>query len=241
MGTFQSDVELRRAASHMHFLLTTNAGLEELARAELLQAARGIVPPLGAEDVSVRPWGVFGRVLVHRPTAAAAPHGETGSGCVADAALEAVILGLRSVLDATWHHCHLALPEMAPARTLYDLVLGLPAESEPAPSLAGGGRSFRVSCAREGRHAFTSLEVEREVGGALADRCGARPCMRGFELLVRADVSNGLLLLGTGINREPLQRRHALAFSRGVVTKPNVAYALLALGGLRPGMKVQPP
>ena len=49
---------------------------------------------------------------------------------------------------------------------------------------------------------------------------------------VRVDVAKATVLIGTALNREPLSRRHKLAFTRSVTLKPNVAFALLQLAGL---------
>ena len=59
-------VELRDGGST--FILTTNAGLEAVTKAEVLAATVGLSPPVGADDVTLRPWGCFGRVRVSRPT-----------------------------------------------------------------------------------------------------------------------------------------------------------------------------
>ena len=250
----------------LRFVLTTNAGLEEVVRDEVLEASRkaGLLPPIPPTDIELRPWGCPGRVLVRRPaamprtsTAAAAGGavvsgtgsdgvggggvgvgggGSSGSGCVlpGQAPLEAVLLGLRTVHDTLWHHGEWPLPEGAdPPLALYEQVRVAPLArgGGPCVSLFGGGRSFRVSCVREGEHCFSSLDIEREVGGALHELYGAPAAMKGFALRIRVDVARALVLIGTALNAEPLSRRHKLAFTRSVTLKPNVARAMLHLGG----------
>ena len=39
------------------------------------------------------------------------------------------------------------------------------------------------------------------------------------------------VLIGTALNAEPLSKRHKLVFTRSVTLKPNVAHALLVIGG----------
>jgi tRNA (guanine6-N2)-methyltransferase len=209
------------------FVLTTNAGLEPIVVSELMRRARnsGIVPPVEERDVHVRPWGCFGRVLICRPAVSLDPAvvgGASGSGRMCDPPLEQILLDLRTVHDVMWHHCMLSVPSEAaePAIALYERVRH---HANPAPPMRGGGRSFRVSCVREGDHRFTSLDIEREVGGALQERYGSEARMTGFDLRVRVDVAKDLVLIGTAIHIHPLSKRHKLAFTRSVTLKPNVA------------------
>ena len=237
-----------RASSSLQYLLTTNAGLEEMVKAELLQAGVALSPPISEEDVEMCPFGCPGRVLVRRPwnegcSADGGGGGSSGGGsggaALVEPAVERVLQSLRSIHDALWHHTVLPLPEAAdPPLALYDLIRALPlGDGGPVPPLLGGRRSFRVSCVREAEQPtpFTSLDIEREVGGALHESYGAPAEMKSFELRVRVDVSRTTVLIGTALNREPLSRRHKLAFTRSVTLKPTVAYALLQLAGLCDG------
>ena len=209
------------------FILTTNAGLEQLTADELLEAAAAndLDPPIESADVQLRPWNCFGRVLLRRPATTAV-----------EPALGRTLTALRSVHDVLHHHAMLPLPDAVdPPLALYELLRGVPlAEGGggPVPTLTGGERSFRVSCVREGAHAFTSLDIEREAGGALHELYGAKASMKQFDVRVRVDVAKGVVLVGSALNREPLSRRHKLAFTRSVTLKPNVAYALLRLARL---------
>jgi 23S rRNA G2445 N2-methylase RlmL len=209
----------------MSFVLTTNAGLEDIVAAEIIAAGEReqLEPPILPHDLETRPWNCFGRVQLHRQS----------SGELADPALERLLLSLRSVHDVIRHHMTLPLPATAdPPLALYESlrVLPLGKDGGPVPPLLGGMRTFRVSCVREGaNHGFTSLDVEREVGGALHELYGARASMKGFDLRVRVDVAHQRVLIGTALHSEPLSRRHKLAFTRSVTLKPTVAYALLHL------------
>ena len=232
----------------MEFLLTTNAGLEDIVKAELVRHGAELDPPIVAADVDTCPFGCLGRVLLRRPKPLRDIHssmlgGGSGSGAVVEARVERVLLGLRSIHDALWHHMvmHLQVPEeMAPAIALYEQVRALPlndVHGGPVPPLLGGTRSFRVSCVREGEQPtpITSIEVEREVGGALQELYNAPCAMKEFDLRIRVDLSRSTILIGTALNREPLSRRHKLAFTRSVTLKPTVAFALLHLARCEPG------
>lgn len=247
-STTEAPVEQQRsaAARGLEFLLTTNAGLEQLSAEELLEAAArsDLSPPIRAADLTIRPWGCFGRVLLRRPPIAslAAEAGGSGSGRMCEPSLERVLLSLRCVHDVLWHHARLRLPTGADdvPLALYELIRRSP-DACVVPPLDGGARSFRVSCVREGEHAFSSLDIEREVGGALHEIYGAAADMTAFDLRVRVDVAHDEVLVGSALNRQPLSRRHKLAFTRSVTLKPNVAHALLRLAQCAPGMCILDP
>lgn len=58
------------------------------------------------------------------------------------------------------------------------------------------GRSFAVRCKRTGSHDFTSIEVEREVGGALLARSGAgRVRLKNPEVTVGLEISKKTLFV----------------------------------------------
>ena len=133
----------------VQFMLTTNAGLEDLTMAELLARARDH-PSLKPEKVELRPWGCFGRVLA------------TFLVPAADPALVQLLLSLRSVHDVMEHHMNVDLPDEGPhaALALYELLRKMPiADGGPAPSLSGGRKTFRVSCMREGDHGMRAPQL----------------------------------------------------------------------------------
>ena len=229
-------------------MITTNAGIEEVTRLEILERiGMKVVPCIEPEHVTVKPWGCLGRVLIYRPSHSLSDGVQataaSGTGKLVEPQLEELLLQLRSVHDVIWLHKVLPLPTTDdPALALYEaLRMASLDDGGPVPPLCGGLRSFRVSCVREGEHPFTSLDIEREVGGALHELYGARADMKRFALRVRADVAVSHLLLGTAINREPLSKRHKLVFTRSVTLKPNVAYALLALGRCTKGARLLDP
>ena len=215
------------ATATSSFVLTTNAGLEAFVSDELRAAAQAarLEPPISPGDVELRPWQCFGRVLLKRPCASD------------DAALIKILLELRGVHDVLEHHKTLMLPDAAdPPLALYEALRVEPlADGGPVPPLLGGKKTFRVSCVREGDHTFTSLDIEREVGGALHELYGAKASMTAFDVRVRVDAAKSMILIGTALNREPLSKRHKLAFTRNVTLKPNVAYALLQFAGVADG------
>ena len=213
----------RAKMSTTSFVLTTNGGLEALVADELRAAAHaaGLQPPIAADDIELRPWNCFGRVLLKRPQAS-------------DSSLTRILLGLRGVHDILQHHMVLPLPDCAdPPLALYEQLRIAPLTDQgPVPPLLGGKTTFRVSCIREGDHEFTSLDIEREVGGALHELYDAKASMTAFDVRVRVDVAKSTVLIGTALNAEPLSKRHKLAFTRSVTLKPNVAYALLQFAGV---------
>lgn len=217
---------------------------------ELLAAGKELSPPVCAADISLQPWGCFGYVLLRRPAWTAAAVGNARDDLV-DGALQRLLLGLRSVHDVLWHFMMLPLPSAAdnPPLALYESLRAMPVDSGsnggggPMPPLLGGSRTFRVSCVREGNdHEFTSLDIEREVGGALHELYGAAADLKDFDLRCRCDVAHEVVMLGVALNRAaPLSKRHKLAFTRSVTLKPNVAYALLHLAKCQHGSVVLDP
>ncbi len=69
-----------------------------------------------------------------------------------------------------------------------------------APRLAG--KSFAVRCRRSGHHAFSSLDVEREVGGALLARTQAAGVkLKDPEVTVELEISGQTLFVVAGRHR----------------------------------------
>ena len=123
----------------IHVMLTTNAGLEALAEAELLSAAAHLSPPISPEDVVLRPHDCFGRVLVRRPNAA-----------VLEPDLVSVLLSLRSVHDVLHHHRTMQLPEVANAPlALYEALRSASLDDGgPCPLLGLHPQAFaQIACA----------------------------------------------------------------------------------------------
>jgi len=88
--------------------------------------------------------------------------------------------GVTLVLEAQEH-------PLGPLETIVEHVL-------PAYAERLAGRTFAVRCRRSGRHPFTSLDVEREVGGALLARTQAK----GVDLR-QPDVTVELEVAGTAL------------------------------------------
>ena len=92
------------------------------------------------------------------------------------------ISGITYILEVEQH----PLPEL---EAIVDLVL-------PVYQQRLEGRSFAVRCKRTGNHPFTSVEVEREVGGALLARTGAdRVQLKNPEVLVELEISKKTLFV----------------------------------------------
>lgn len=139
-------VDTMTSPSTVQVMLTTNAGLEDLAACEL-RARAAAQPSLIPLDIEIRPWGCFGRLLATFPLSALEP------------SLVQLLLSMRSVHDVMEHHTALDVPnDPDPALALYELLRKLPtADGGPVPPLLGGSRSFRVSCMREGDHGVHSF------------------------------------------------------------------------------------
>ena len=117
-GVATAPTQVVSLAACTTFILTTNAGLEQLTADEVLEAAASINldPPIESADVELRPWNCFGRVLLRRPATTAV-----------DPALERTLTALRSVHDVLHHHAMLPLPDAVdPPLTLYELLRGVP-------------------------------------------------------------------------------------------------------------------
>lgn len=109
-----------------------------------------------------------------------------------------------------------------------------------------GGGTFRASCDRiGGPHAFTHPEVEREMGGAIAEyyeEAKITPKMEDYDVCIRMEVMGYRILVGTQLNVSDLSKdRHFLKFRNAVAVKTNIAYAMVRLGNIRPGHTVLDP
>ena len=101
--------------------------------------------------------------------------------------------------------------------------------------------SFRVRSSRIGIHTFRSVDVERSVGEVLHEGSGVPGKMKGAEVIVRADVIGARVVLGLQLHNDELTKRLHPVFIRDASVRPNVAYALLHLAGVRDGFTVLDP
>jgi len=109
-----------------------------------------------------------------------------------------------------------------------------------------GGGTFRADCDRiGGPHAFVHPEVEREMGGALAEvyeSRSIRPKMEDYDICIRVDVVGYRVIVGTQLNVSDLSKdRHFLTFRNAVAVKTNIAYAMVRLANIQYGQTVLDP
>eukprot|EP01064_Diplonema_japonicum_P029142 TRINITY_DN4636_c4_g1_i1.p1 TRINITY_DN4636_c4_g1~~TRINITY_DN4636_c4_g1_i1.p1 ORF type:complete len:445 (+),score=121.60 TRINITY_DN4636_c4_g1_i1:65-1336(+) len=151
-----------------------------------------------------------------------------------------VLVTMRSVHDILQYHGSLPVPQGEnPPLQLYD-ILKKPDCDIDVTSLKTAAH-FRVTCQRMGKHSFQSTDVEMEVGGALHERYSLPAKMKNFMVCVRVDVHINTVTVCTLLNEVPLSKRHKLAFVRTVTLKPNVAYAMLHMSGVKDGDMILDP
>lgn len=198
-------------------LLSTDPGIEDVAAREFEERARAA----GAAEVAAerRPYGLRGRVAAAADAGAALP----------------AALAMRSI-----HHVvrPLAAFELDDAQPLAGLAAAL--EGVEVDALAGAG-SFRVLCNRVGEHDFSSMDVEREAGAVLQRRYGTAVDLDDWEVGVRVDVLDRVVVAGLQVTRTPLSRRWDKPFTPRTALKATMAYALLRLAEIGPGDTVLDP
>ena len=187
--------------------------------------------------VSIAPHGLINTVLVEP---AAGDHAQ----------LIAIMQKLRSIHDVLLMHGVFALPPapteengvsqpLAIYNFLKEADCGINVHTlEHAPH-------FRVVTERTGKHIFHASDVEMEAGGALHERYGVPAKMKKYKVCVRVDVHINTVVVSTLLNDTPggvpYSKRHKLAFVRTVTLKPNVAYAMLQLAGVKDGDTILDP
>jgi 23S rRNA G2445 N2-methylase RlmL len=199
--TARTDVDATRG-----FVLTTHVGLEARACADLRALGLEAATSEGSEEEP-------GRVRVR----------------VDDRHLPA-LLALRSV-----HH----VGRPCGARRFEPMTLDALAEwaatlaipeldgSPNGPSAASEG-SFVVRCEREGTHDFTSPDVERAVGAALATRRGRPVSLKHPDVRIAVDVVGSLVTLDVRLTEPALSHRgYPRPYQQRTALKADVAYACL--------------
>lgn len=194
--------------TELHF--TTNPGLEDIAAQEFGDRLR--TAGLEEADVELRPWGLGGHVLVRHPRSFAQ--------------LWPLACQMRSIHHVL--HPLLCFP-LPPDHPLQAVQAHL--RQVEIPGLAQA-RNFRVTSRRTGEHPFTSLDVQREAGTVLVERCGRPVDLEDPDLNVRVDVHEQTCLVGLQLTPAALSRRYQRRYSPRAALKANVAYALLHLAGL---------
>jgi alkylated DNA repair dioxygenase AlkB len=87
---------------------------------------------------------------------------------------------------------------------------------------------FRVTCDRLGTHKFNSMNVEREIGGAMYEYYkSSKPSMLKFQKLIRVDVIGTNIIIGEQIHEKDISRRMVYFYRNRVVLKANMAHIML--------------
>ena len=228
------------------YLLTTSFGMadcvvRELCRkpadpADLEAFGEGSVTHLPDMTLTVAPFGLINAVLAEAPA---------GGKFTAEAFER--LASLRSIHDILLYHGHLQLPSEEEFSDqpleLYNIL-----RKEDCPIDVHTLRTaphFRVSCQRTGKHKFKSSNVEMEAGGAFHERYGLPAKMKKYDACIRVDIHINTVVVGTLVNTtpdgSPYSKRHKLAFVRTVTLKPNVAFAMLQLAGVKDGDTILDP
>lgn len=193
-------------------ILTTNAGLEDCAFAELAEAAADA--GWGGGELERRAAGLPGRVAV----ASARPAAD----------LTGLARRLRSV-----HHLHRPLHQfhLDPAAPLQGIEDAFDAVDL---SMLDGATPFRITSERLGSHDFTSHDVQRAAGAAVAERSGAPVDLTGFRVELCVDVHDETVAVTQRLTRRPLSHRAHWHFRPRVALRANLAFCMLRWAGLGP-------
>lgn len=196
------------AAQPCCFLLTTNAGLEDIVAAELRDrlSERGG----SADAVTQLPERVRGRVRVEV--------------AAREADVLAAALSLRSVHHVLRPLASGTLPAASPLETLAAW-----AHAAAPPEITSDTR-FRVSAERSGEHGFGSPDIKRAVGAALQRATGAPVSLTAYDAEVRVDVAGLEARISLQHTRRPLSMRHPMQYRQRVSLRATVAYAATRLG-----------
>lgn len=202
----------------LHF--TTNPGLEDIAAEEF--AAQLQDAGLAGADLQLRPWDLAGHVLARHP------------GSFAE--LWPLLSQMRSIHHLLRPLHSFSLPPTEPLAAIQEHLR----EVEISGLLEA--RSFRVTTQRTGSHGFSSLDVQREAGAVLVERCGRPVDLDDPGLEVRVDVHGQTCLVGLQLTPAALSKRHPRPYLPRATLRANVAYALLHLARLtgEPGALLDP-
>ncbi|MEM1619946.1 MAG: THUMP domain-containing protein [Fervidicoccaceae archaeon] len=103
------------------------------------------------------------------------------------------------------------------------------------------GAIFAVRSERVGEHSFTSLDVSREVGRAVFERCASRGVhvkvhLNAPEVVVIAELFGSRLTIGVSLTGDSsLHRRWYRVREHPASLKPPIAFAMIMLSGMRDG------
>ncbi len=184
--------------------ITTNPGMEDVVRDELLERLRAAgLPPVAIE---LNPFGFGGQVWVEG--------GEAERMCQ-------IAMELRSIHHVFQPLHRFSLPPQGALQHIESEVevLGI-AAMETA-------KTFRVTSRRSGEHDFGSVDVQRRAGAALWRHYGTAVDLENPDVEVRVDVFGCMCLVSFQRTLKSLSKRFVRRYQPRVALKASVAYALL--------------
>ena len=102
--------------------------------------------------------------------------------------------------------------------------------------------TFRATCARSGNeHAFTSREVEMQVGGILHDGFGWEVDLTKYDMEVYVIVRNNLVSYCLSLTKKSLHRRNEVQRLGNMSLRSTISYNMLRLCQIQPGEIVMDP
>lgn len=192
---------------------TTNPGLEDVVAEEFHQ--RTLAAGLEDTVLELTPFGLGGHVLARSPH----PFEK----------LEPIARKMRSIHHLLRPLYGFTLPEEEPLKAIYGELQKLEiAEMRTASS-------FRVTTKRVGKHAFTSMDVQREAGTGLVEHYGCAVDLENFELNVRVDVYEKICVVSLQLTQKALSKRQRGVYRPRTVLRKSVAYAMLQFARLGEG------
>jgi len=94
-------------------------------------------------------------------------------------------------------------------------------------------KSFRVTSQRIGKHAFTSVQIQKFAGQALVDKYNKKVDLKNFELNVICDVIGNKCVVGLQLTKDSLHKRFKRVFNHPAAIKAPLAFAMLKLANIK--------
>jgi len=195
----------------VRFLLTFPVGIEDIVKEEVEEK-------IGSCSIEENPLGVPGRLIIQLP----------GS-------VKSSISSIRSV-DSIMEY--LISLKIGRDRSAIDKICQEILNAD-FPENFRNASSFRVTCNRRGRHDYTSIDVEKAVGKVLVDKYHLKVRLEGFEANVLIEIIDDACFVG--LLREEYFYDRYFVFNHPAAIKPSIAYAMVRLAGVKPGMTVLDP
>lgn len=99
--------------------------------------------------------------------------------------------------------------------------------------------SFRVTCRRQGKHDYSSVEVEKVAGKALVEKYRLKVDLESFEVNVFLEIIDDACFIS--LSKEEHSCGRYMVFNHPAPLKPSIAYAMIRLAEVKPGMTVLDP